>query len=123
MFLAEKAAELRPDQLEILADRLAVELNPDGTFSEDYRALRRGFTWCGRQRPDGMSIGRLVATPELRAIIEALLAKFAAPGCATPPIRARSPRGNRVRRLKTAIDACMPNASTTRWLLCSKPAW
>lgn len=84
VFLAEKAAELRPDQLEILADRLAVELNPDGTFSEDYRALRRGFTWCGRQRPDGMSIGRLVATPELRAIIEALLAKFAAPGMCNP---------------------------------------
>lgn len=83
-FLAEKAAELRPDQLEILADRLAVKLNPDGKFSDEYRALQRGFTWCGRQRPDGMSIGRLTATPELRAIIEALLAKFAAPGMCNP---------------------------------------
>lgn len=52
-FLAEKATVLRPDQLEILADRLAVKLNPDGKFSDDYRALQRGFSWCGRQRPDG----------------------------------------------------------------------
>ena len=30
VFLAEKAAELRPDQLAKLADRLAITLNPDG---------------------------------------------------------------------------------------------
>ena len=83
-FLAAKAAELRPDQLGKLADRLAITLNPDGTFSEDYRALQRSFRWCGRQRPDGMSVGRLIATPELRATIDALLAKFAAPGMCNP---------------------------------------
>ncbi len=83
-FLAEKAAELRPDQLAKVADRLAITLNPDGTFSDDYRAAQRGFQWCGRQRPDGMSVGRLVATPELRATIDALLAKFAAPGMCNP---------------------------------------
>lgn len=83
-FLAAKAAELRPDQLEKLADRLAIHLNPDGRFSEDYRAAQRGFSWCGRQRPDGMSIARLVATPELRAMLEAWLAKFAAPGMCNP---------------------------------------
>ena len=83
-FLAEKAAELRPDQVEKLADRLALTLNPDGTFSDDYRALQRGFQWCGRQRPDGMSVGRLIATPELRATIDALFAKFAAPGMCNP---------------------------------------
>ena len=83
-FLAEKAAELRPDQLEKLADRLAVTLNPDGVFSDEERMLRRGFAWCGRQRPDGMSIGRLVATPQLRAEIDAWLAKFAAPGMCNP---------------------------------------
>lgn len=55
-FLAEKAEELRPDQLEKVADKLAVTLNPDGTFTDDERARRRGFTWCGRQRPDGMSV-------------------------------------------------------------------
>lgn len=83
-FLAEKATELRPDQLAIVADRLAVQLNPDGTFSDEYRAAQRGFQWCGRQRPDGMSVGRLVATPELRAALEALFAKFAAPGMCNP---------------------------------------
>ncbi len=83
-FLAEKAAELRPDQLQKLADRLAVRLNPDGRFSDDYRAAQRGFQWCGRQRPDGMSIARLIATPELRAMLEAWLAKFAAPGMCNP---------------------------------------
>jgi hypothetical protein len=83
-FLAEKATALRPDQLEKVADRLAVELNPDGRFSDEYRAAQRGFQWCGRQRPDGMSVGRLVATPELRAALEAIFAKFAAPGMCNP---------------------------------------
>jgi hypothetical protein len=83
-FLAEKAVELRPDQLEKVADQLAVTLNPDGTFSDDYRAAQRGFLWCGRQRPDGMSVATLVATPELRAMLEAWLAKFAAPGMCNP---------------------------------------
>jgi hypothetical protein len=83
-FLAEKAAELRPDQLAKLADRLAASLNPDGTFSDGYRAAQRGFQWCGRQQPDGMSVARLVATPELRALLEAWLAKFAGPGMCNP---------------------------------------
>ena len=83
-FLAEKATELRPDQLQKVADRLALTINPDGRFTDDDRALRRGFNWCGRQRPDGMSVGKLIATPELRATIDALLAKFAAPGMCNP---------------------------------------
>lgn len=83
-FLAEKAAALRPDQLEKVADRLAATLNPDGMFSDDYRATQRGFQWCGGQRPDGMSIARLVATPELRAMLEAWMAKFGAPGMCNP---------------------------------------
>ena len=83
-FLAQKATELRPDQLEKVGDRLTSTLNPDGTFSEDYRAAQRGFQWCGRQRADGMSIARLVATPELRAMLEAWLAAFAAPGMCNP---------------------------------------
>ena len=83
-FLAEKATELRPDQLEKVAERLAATINPDGTFSDDYRAARRGFTWCGRQRPDGMSVGKLIASPELRAMMDALLAKLAAPGMCNP---------------------------------------
>jgi hypothetical protein len=33
-FLAEKAAVLRPDQLGKVADRLAITINPDGTFTD-----------------------------------------------------------------------------------------
>ncbi len=79
-FLAEQATSLRPDQLEKVAARCAVLINPDGSFSDEDRARQRGFTWSP-QRPDGMSIGKLTATPELRAHLDAWLARFAAPGC------------------------------------------
>ena len=83
-FLAGYAAQLRPDQLDRLAAQLAMRVNPDGKFSDDDRARQRGFTWTGGQHPDAMSIGKLVATPELRAMIDAWLAKFAAPGMCSP---------------------------------------
>ena len=82
-FLAEQAVKMRPDQLEKTAHRLALNINPDGTFSDSARARQRGFTWCG-QRSDGMSIGKLIASPELRANIDAWLARFAAPGMCNP---------------------------------------
>jgi Domain of unknown function (DUF222) len=82
-FLAQQALKLRPDQLEKTAQRCALRINPDGKFSDTDRARRRGFTWCG-QRPDGMSIGKLVATPELRIGLEAWFARFAAPGMCNP---------------------------------------
>jgi hypothetical protein len=82
-FLATEATRLRPDQLEKVAARAAVLINPDGTFSDADRARKRGFTWCAQQ-PDGTSVGKLIATPELRAEIDAWLAKFAAPGMCNP---------------------------------------
>jgi Domain of unknown function (DUF222)/HNH endonuclease len=82
-FLAHEASKLRPDQLEKVANRCAVLINPDGKFSDDDRARQRGFSWCG-QRRDGMSIGKLVASPELRANLDAWLARFAAPGMCNP---------------------------------------
>jgi hypothetical protein len=82
-FLAEQAAELRPDQLEKVAARYALWINPDGKFSDEDRARHRGFSWC-TQRRDGMSTGRLTATPELRANLDAWLARFAAPGMCNP---------------------------------------
>ncbi len=82
-FLAEHARLLRPDQLARLAERLALEINPDGTFSDEDRARKRSFI-LGRQRSDGMTEARLVATPELRAYLEAVLAKFGAPGMCNP---------------------------------------
>ena len=66
-----------------VADRLSITLNPDGAFSDADRARQRGFSWSP-QRRDGMSVGKLVATPQLRAEIDAWLAKYAAPGMCNP---------------------------------------
>ncbi|KDE97623.1 maturase [Mycolicibacterium aromaticivorans JS19b1 = JCM 16368] len=82
--LADKSAVLRPDQLEKVAHRLALHLNPVGTFSDEDRARKRGFVWCGGQQLDGMSVGRVIADPELRSLIDAWMAKFAAPGMCNP---------------------------------------
>ncbi|MBW0016038.1 MAG: HNH endonuclease [Mycobacterium sp.] len=82
-FLAHQATQLRPDQLDKVANRCALYLNPDGKFDDADRARQRGFTWCA-QRADGMSVGKLVASPELRANLDAWLAKFAAPGMGNP---------------------------------------
>lgn len=82
-FLARQATKLRPDQLEKVAHQCALRINPDGKYSDADRARQRGFTWCG-QRPDGMSIGKLLASPELRANLDAWMARFAAPGMCNP---------------------------------------
>jgi hypothetical protein len=82
-FLAEQATALRPDQLEKVANRCAITINPDDKFSDDDRARQRGFSWCA-QRADGMSIGKLAASPELRANLDAWMARFAVPGMCNP---------------------------------------
>ncbi len=81
--LARLASQYRPDQLAALADRLADCLNPDGTYTDDDRAHRRGLT-LGKQEADGMSALSGWLTPELRASLEAVLAKLAAPGMCNP---------------------------------------
>lgn len=100
-FLADQALRLRPDQLQKLAHQCALRINPDGKFSDADRARQRGFTWCG-QRPDGMSIGKLIATPELRANLDAWLSRFAAPGMCNPddetPCVTGEPGDERARR-------------------------
>jgi hypothetical protein len=82
-FLAEQAAELRPEQLKLLADRKAVELNPDGAFTDADRTRQAGFAW-GPQHRNGMRRGVLWATPELQAHMEASLAQDAKPGMNNP---------------------------------------
>jgi hypothetical protein len=82
-FLADQATQVRPDQLEKLAHRLAITINPDGKFSDTDRARQRGFSW-GPQRRDGMSLGRLIASPELRANLDTWFARYAAPGMCNP---------------------------------------
>ncbi|BBZ14619.1 13E12 repeat family protein [Mycobacterium branderi] len=81
--LAELAGQHRPDDLAMLAQRLTDCLNPDGDFSDDERARRRGLT-LGKQGPDLMSQLSGWITPELRATLEAVWAKLAAPGMCNP---------------------------------------
>ncbi len=81
--LAKQGSQYRPEQLAGLADTLADCLNPDGTFSDEDRTRRRGVTF-GHQESDGMSALRGWLTPELRATLEAVLAKLAAPGMCNP---------------------------------------
>ncbi|WP_373877426.1 DUF222 domain-containing protein, partial [Mycobacterium kiyosense] len=52
--LAGKAAAMRPDQLKDYALTLLAYLHPDGEFSDDERARKRGLS-LGKQDPDGMS--------------------------------------------------------------------
>ena len=81
--LAAVAAAYRPDELERFAAHLEVVLNPDGTFSDVDRARRRGVT-LGPQGLDGMSRLTGWVDPQLRAGLDAVLAKWAAPGMCNP---------------------------------------
>lgn len=81
--LATHGMDYRPEQLDELAHHVADCLNPDGTYTDEDRARRRGLT-LGKQGPDGMSELRGTITPELRATVEAVLAKLAAPGMCNP---------------------------------------
>jgi hypothetical protein len=81
--LARLATQFRPDQVAKLADRLTDCLNPDGTYTDEDRARRRGLT-LGNQDIDGMSRLSGWLTPEARATLEAVLAKTAAPGLCNP---------------------------------------
>lgn len=81
--LARQGSQFRPEQLAGLADTIADCLNPDGTYNDEDRARRRGLR-LGSQHADGMSELRGLITPELRATVEAVLAKLAAPGRCNP---------------------------------------
>nr|WP_321182430.1 DUF222 domain-containing protein [Mycobacterium kansasii] len=81
--LARQASQFRPEQLAELAATLADCLNPDGSYRDEDRARRRGLS-LGSQQGDGMSELRGLITPELRATLEAVLAKLAAPGMCNP---------------------------------------
>jgi Domain of unknown function (DUF222) len=81
--LARQGTQYRPEQLAGLADTLADCLNPDGTYTDDDRARRRGVM-LGRQEADGMSALRGWLSPEVRATLEAVWAKLAAPGMCNP---------------------------------------
>ncbi len=81
--LAKEGSQFRPEPLAGLADHLTDCLNPDGSYTDEDRARRRGLT-LGKQGPDGMSELRGWLTPEARATVEAVWAKLAAPGMSNP---------------------------------------
>lgn len=77
--LSQVAAEHTPDVLRKAADRLAALVNPDGEFDDADRARRRHVT-LHNQGVDGMSKISGLLDPELRATLDAVFAKLAAPG-------------------------------------------
>jgi hypothetical protein len=101
LVLANKATEYRPDQLAQQARQLMEWLHPDGEYSDEERARKRGIT-LGQQEFDKMSRISGHITPDLRAAFEAVLAKLAAPGACNPdddtPIVDEVPNDDAVRR-------------------------
>jgi Domain of unknown function (DUF222) len=99
--LADKACDYRPDELAKYAQRVMDWLNPDGELDDEERARKRGIT-LGKQDYDGMSRLSGLVSPELRAAIEAMLAKLAAPGTCNPddetPVIDEEPPEDAVRR-------------------------
>ena len=81
--LAQLAAGLGPTELRAAADRLAYLLDQDGTFSDADRARKRAVS-IGRQGRDGLSKLTGWLTPQARAVIDAVLATWAAPGRCNP---------------------------------------
>jgi hypothetical protein len=99
--LAGKSTEYRPDQVAKYAQTLMNLLHPDGDFNDEERARKRGIT-LGHQQADDMSRISGLITPELRATIEAVWAKLAAPGACNPddetPVVDAAPDDDAVRR-------------------------
>jgi len=86
--LARLSTQHRPDQVTKLAHKLMDCLNPDGDFTDEDRARKRGVI-LGKQDEDGMSRISGYITPEARAGVEAVWAKWAARASAIPTTRQR----------------------------------
>jgi hypothetical protein len=69
--LVEQASKVDAGIVAKLGERIADYLNPDGLFSDDDRARRRGLH-LGRQGPDGMSRLSGLLDPQARAYFEAV---------------------------------------------------
>ena len=82
--LGRIAAELAPDELKQAADRLALLIDQDGEPPNDAEHARKRFLTIGRQGRDGMSEIKGMLDPEARATLDAVLAKWAAPGMCNP---------------------------------------
>ncbi len=77
------ACGLRPEDLRVAANHLAILLDQDGELSDADRA-RRSYLTKGKQQADGMSEIRGCVDPELGGFLDAVFAKWAAPGMCNP---------------------------------------
>ena len=107
------AAGFRPEQVARAAERLAMLLDPDGDYCDEDRARRRGIT-LGGQGVDGMSSIRGWLTPQLRAGLEAVWAKWAAPGMCNPDDQLPAVDGTPGQRPRRLTPAAARSATTTR---------
>jgi Domain of unknown function (DUF222) len=82
--LARIATGLGPAQFRQAADRLALLLNQDGDMPDDADRARRRYLTIEKQQADGMSRIHGQLDPEARATLDAVFAKWAAPGMCNP---------------------------------------
>jgi hypothetical protein len=82
--LARIAVGLGPTHFRAAADRLALLLNQDGDLPDDADRARRRYLTIEKQGTDGMSRIHGLLDPEARATLEAVFAKWAAPGMCNP---------------------------------------
>lgn len=82
--LARIATGLGPTQFRVAAERLALLLNQDGDEPDDAERARRRHLTIEKQDADGMSRIHGLLDPECCATIEAVFAKWAAPGMCNP---------------------------------------
>ncbi|BBY22495.1 hypothetical protein MSTO_27000 [Mycobacterium stomatepiae] len=89
--LARLATQYRPDQLIGFAEHVMNCLNPDGNFTDDDRAHRRGVT-LGNQQADGMSALSGWLTPPSPRLAGGRAGQIRRPGICNPtttPLRRR----------------------------------
>ena len=111
--LAEIACGLKPEELRQAADRLAILLDQDGELSDGDRARRR-YLIVDKQGPDGMSDIRGRLDPEARAALDAVFAKWAAPGMCNPDDEVPCVDGEPTPERSLAMPARPGSATTTR---------
>ena len=82
--LARLATTATPEDVDRVGDRILAHLDPDGTLPDERdRTRRRGLTLT-RQDRAGMSTLTGCLTPTARAMLDAVLAKWARPGMNNP---------------------------------------
>ena len=113
--LVRVAVGVGPKELKDTAALRLFLLDQDGPEPQDTeRARTRGLS-KGQQRRNGNVAVRAELTPEGWATLEAIFAKFAAPGMGNPEDPHRACRGHPARRRSTTTTAPWPSANTTPW--------